>query len=141
MRQLLCRTIVFTESIQRSYYKCRSASRPSIFPLANSYSTVVTAVCSLGFMRGGNSFFLPCSAHVLCEIHITCWLEYHIIDYIVDKFCIISVSLHSHLCISHKTQMNFAVVKRALESTHYLEMKKIHDGQCLRDGYLALAVE
>lgn len=37
--------------------------------------------------------------------------------------------------------MNFVVARHALGSTHYLEMKKIHDYQCLRDGSPALAVE
>jgi hypothetical protein len=47
----------------------------------------------------------------------------------------------THLCISHKTQMNFAVAKCALGSTHWLEVKKIHNCQCLRAGFPALAME
>lgn len=37
--------------------------------------------------------------------------------------------------------MNFVVARRALGNTHYLEMKKIHDCQSLRDDFPALAVE
>ncbi|KAF8725981.1 hypothetical protein HU200_020558 [Digitaria exilis] len=37
--------------------------------------------------------------------------------------------------------MNFVVARRALGSTHYLEMKKIHHYHCLRDVSPALAVE
>jgi hypothetical protein len=37
--------------------------------------------------------------------------------------------------------MNFVVARRALGSTPYLEMKKIHDCQCLIDDSPVLAVE
>lgn len=37
--------------------------------------------------------------------------------------------------------MNFAVARCALANTHYLEMKKTQDWQCLRDGFPALVVE
>lgn len=37
--------------------------------------------------------------------------------------------------------MNFVVARRALVSTHYLEMKKIHDYQYMTDGSPVVAVE
>jgi hypothetical protein len=37
--------------------------------------------------------------------------------------------------------MNFSVAKRALGNTHWLEVKKTHNCQCLRDDFPALAVQ
>uniref|UniRef100_A0A0D3G3X7 Uncharacterized protein n=1 Tax=Oryza barthii TaxID=65489 RepID=A0A0D3G3X7_9ORYZ len=42
---------------------------------------------------------------------------------------------------SKETQMNFASARPALAGTHYLQMKKIQDWQCLRDDFPSLVVE
>uniref|UniRef100_A0A0E0KZ81 Uncharacterized protein n=1 Tax=Oryza punctata TaxID=4537 RepID=A0A0E0KZ81_ORYPU len=40
-----------------------------------------------------------------------------------------------------EAQMSFAIARPALAGTHYLQMKKIRDWQCLRDDFPSLVVE